>query len=60
MVLTGATYGNWDATVAGDLSVVAVKLNIINGTVIWRYQVRTAFCARCTVAAEAAAAQVIV
>lgn len=40
VVLTGATFGSWDGTiVAGDLSIVAVKLDVTDGTVLWRYQV---------------------
>lgn len=43
VVLTGATFGNWDGTPAGDISAVAVKLDVTDGTVLWRYQVRVAF-----------------
>ena len=38
VVLSGLTSGAWDGESWGDI-IVAVKLDGIDGTVIWRYQV---------------------
>ena len=39
VVLTGATSGDWEVASSGDSSMVAVKLDVTDGTVLWRYQV---------------------
>ncbi len=41
VVLVGHTNGDWEEAANGDFSMVAVKLDATDGTVIWRYQVRT-------------------
>lgn len=39
VVLAGHTYGDWNATLSGDSAIIAVKLDVTDGAVIWRYQV---------------------
>jgi len=39
VVVVGYTLGNWSVTNDGWNDVVAVKLNVDDGEVIWRYQV---------------------
>ena len=50
VVLTGGTNGNWDGVGFGDANIMAVKLDVTDGTVVWRYQVRPAvsFCRCCS------------
>ena len=38
-VLAGHTYGDWNATNAGNNDLMAVKLDA-NGSVLWEWQVR--------------------
>ena len=43
VVLTGYTFGAWAEGSTADTSMVAVKLDVSDGTVIWRYQVTVLF-----------------
>ncbi len=47
VVLSGATAGDWEMLTSGDSTIMAVKLDLTDGTVIWRYQVRTATVVLC-------------
>lgn len=40
-VLAGYTEGDWETVGSGFSAVAAVKLNVSDGEVLWRYQVRT-------------------
>jgi len=40
VVLVGYTWGSWEEASTGE-STMAVKLDVTDGTVLWRYQVRT-------------------
>lgn len=42
VVVAGYTAGSWDITNDGWFDVAAAKLNVDDGDVIWRYQVRQA------------------
>ena len=48
VVLTGLTQGDWVETNTGLWALVAVKLDVADGSVIWRYQVGMGGMAWCT------------
>ncbi len=47
VVLSGTTEGDWEMEASGAITIMAVKLDVTDGTVIWRYQVRTATVVLC-------------
>lgn len=40
VVVAGYTAGNWNNTNDGNYDIAAAKLNVDDGEVIWKYQVR--------------------
>eukprot|EP00752_Nemacystus_decipiens_P003778 g3478.t1 len=38
VVVTGASLGGWEGAVSGDIVAAAVKLDVTDGSVLWRYQ----------------------